>query len=173
MGLGGEFMKNTLPLLVMVRLEPAQHADQLFNQLSLRLTDVQGSVIDASTQQALWYCPDPREALDIISALFDQGERHRFNVSAGLVQAVAATSRVPDSPADFTEATLSTLLELAGTAGPQQAAISGKLLSLLQFAVPHYARCFEPSPSLNTGGVKIRQAMLMSAQSVRRMRAEV
>jgi hypothetical protein len=158
-------MKSTLPLLVLIRLEPAIWARRLFDQLRIRLDPVQGVVLDCSDSQAIWFCPDPTETFDTLHALLAQGFRHRFDVHAAVVQAIVATGRRPESAQDFTEQTVGTLLELADHAGPQQIAVSAKLLSLLRLAVPDHARAFELAPMPVKPGLNVARPMLLTARS--------
>lgn len=159
-------MQNIIHLLALIRVEPdAAHADttSVVRAYAQWTREHGGYVIDAEPPQVMVCLPDPGRAIESLHALMHEGRRLGFSVAGGLVQAIRATEHVPSNPHDFTERTLETVIELSGTVARQQLAITGKLLSLLQLAVPAYAQHFQPLA--DTGGrpvTRVRQMLVLA-----------
>lgn len=144
-------MQNIIHLLALLRFEgppgAPERVDRVVECVSAWIAANGGYNIGAEPPQILVCIPDAHQALECLHALLHEGEIYGFTVAGGLVQGIRASERVPSSPADFTERTLATAIELAGSAGPQEIGVSTKLSSLLQLAVPEYADWFEESAS--------------------------
>ncbi len=159
-------IQNIIHLLALIRVQPdAAHADvaAVVRAYARWTRQHGGQVIDAEPPQLMVCLPDPDRAIESLHALMHEGRRLGFSVAGGLVQAIRATEHVPSSPNDFTERTLETVIELSGTVGQQQLAITGKLLSLLQLAVPAYARHFQPLADADGRPVtRVRQMLVLA-----------
>lgn len=165
-------MQNIIHLLGLIRFEarvPGTGTAPIVDAFARWIGAHDAFVIDFESSQIMVCLTDAGAALESIHALMHEGERAGFTVSAGLVQAIRASERVPREPADFTERTLATLIELAGAAGAQQLAISPKLLSLLQLAVPDYAPMFEAAVEVGERPVtRVRQMLILRGERLPR-----
>ncbi len=140
-------MSQLVPLLALLRVgAPPGAADRPAHVLEAYgrwLAAHGGHAVDTAPPQLMASVPDAALALESLHALMHEGERYGFTVAAGVVQAIRTSTGVPSSPSDYTERTLATLVEVAGSAGPQQIALTPKLSSLLTLAVPQYAEWLE------------------------------
>lgn len=168
-------MQNIIHLLALIRIGGnPEAASRTIDAFARWVAQHQGYLIDAAPPQLLVCLPDAGLALEALHALMNEGDRHGFTVSAGLVQAIRATDHMPRSPNDFTERTLETVLELAGQAGPQEVTASPKLMSLLQLAVPDYAAWFEPAHTDPSRPVtRVRQMQVMRGRRLPRYVGDV
>jgi hypothetical protein len=165
-----QFMQNIIHLLALLRFDAAgspAHVPEAIAAYAKWTRDHLGYVIDAEAPQIMVCLPDPGAALESLHALMHEGDAHGFTVASSLVQAIRATDHVPRDPHDFTERTLVTLLELAGTVPAQEVAISNKLSSLLQLAVPFYAGYFEPvGESADHPVTRVRQRLVLRGRKL-------
>jgi hypothetical protein len=170
-------MQNIIHLLGLIRIESRMNAVDtatVVDAYARWVREHRGYVIDEESSQIMVCLPDPAEALASVHALMHEGERHGFTVAGGLVQAIRATEHVPRSPNDFTERTLETLIELSGAIGPQQLAISTKLLSLLQLAVPAYAAMFESGiEPVDRPVTRVRQMLVLRGERLPRYQGAI
>ena len=163
-------MQNIIHLLGLLRFDAPrlpERAVAAADAYAAWVESHRGYLIDRSAQQLMVCLPDAGETLASLHGLMHEGDHHGFTVAGGLVQAIKATEHLPRSPQDFTERTLETLIEIAGSVSPQQIGISPKLLSLLQLAVPEYADHFEPG--LEAPGrvvTRVRTMLVMRSETL-------
>ena len=170
-------MLNIIHLLALIRID-AQGDDTrvagVIDAYAGWVVSRKGYVIDRSPPLLMVCLPDAGQTLESLHALMQEGGVHGFQMAAGVVQAVRSTDRVPRSPADFTERTIETLIELAGSAALQQIAVSPRLTSLIKLAVPHYAPWFEagadPHASRST---RVRQRQVINGMNLPRYQGPI
>lgn len=165
-------MQNIIHLLALVRIESPwapDRVDKVIDGYAACIRQGGGYVIDIEAPQIMVCLADANFALESLHALMSEGELHGFGVACGLVQAIRASNRIPRNPNDFTERTLETVIELAGSASRQQVAISNKLMSLLELAVPYYAHWFDSGAEVPGREIsRVRQLMILRGERLPR-----
>ena len=163
-------MQNIIHLLALLRFDAAGPASRVAEAVAAYAQwtrDHLGYVIDAEPPQIMVCLPNPAIALESLHALMHEGELYGFTVASSLVQAIRSTEHVPKEPHDFTERTLVTLIELAGSVPPQEVAISTKLWSLLKLAVPYYAAYFDPiAEPIDQPVTRVRQRLMLRSRNL-------